>query len=52
MQYIDDTTTTLILFSFTVIILVFLTDLMLGIIAKFFNKIFNIGKKNDFTRKN
>lgn len=50
MLYIDDAIIELFYFFFTMIIVFWLMPLTLDIIADFFNKIFRIGKKNDFEK--
>lgn len=45
MDYLDETTSQLIILSFIIILIVFLIPLCLDIIASFFKKIFNIRNK-------
>lgn len=45
MSYLDGGTVLLIYLTFTLILIVFISNIMLNIIADFFHKIFNLGRK-------
>jgi type IV secretory pathway VirB3-like protein len=45
MDYLDAATVQLFYLVFTIILIVFISGIMLNIIADFFHKVFNLGRK-------
>jgi uncharacterized protein HemY len=52
MNFLDDATVYLIHLTFILIVIIFVMTITLNIIAKFFRKFFDIGKKNERFDKN